>query len=208
MFLKIGLVMAITLISSIIIDTILLEDKKSVKIVINKLRNEKKYLFSFILIMLIEGAITGIMEFSSNYILLSLMLFVLYKIVIIDIKDKVINIKLFILLSIISALSLVVDNGVNLMNALLTGGLLFIAFWGISKLTKESIGMGDAMIIGVLGVIFGFQAIAGILLISSLLSSLMSVFYLIKSLKNKHKAMAFTPFIYISILILLFANNI
>lgn len=201
-------VMVITLIISILVDTILLESKKDIKIVFGKLRTDKIFLLSYIVIMLVEGIAIGIMEFSPNYILLSLMLFVLYKIVIIDIKEKVINIKLFIVLCLIAGLSIFVNNGVGLINAVVTGLSLYIAFWGISKLTREALGRGDAMIIGVLGVIFGFQAMAGILLISSLLSSITSVFYLIKSLKNKHKAMAFTPFIYISILILLVFNNI
>ena len=198
----------IAIIFSILLDTITNKEKKDIRLVLCKLRDDKKYLVISIINIVIVGFMASIMEFTSHNIILLSVIFVFFKIVIIDIESQVINMKLFIILMIISIVSLFTENVETLSNLILTGICLFVLFWIVAKVTNEAIGKGDAMLLGALGLVFGLQGMCGILLLASLLTCLVSIFFLIKSFrKNKGKTLAFTPYIYISILVLMFINN-
>ena len=206
---KIIITMLIAIVVSLLIDKFFVEKDKKIKEYLKLIKSSKVKIAEFIFITALLGIMTAIMDITVNTIFLELLIIVLFRIVVVDMKEKIIDMGLFIVLLVISVGSLFIDNGILLTNSLLTGILSFCMFFIVSKATRNAFGMGDAMILGAVGLIFGFQGLCGILIISSLLSCLVSVIYLIKGFKkNKNKEIAFTPFIFTAIVILILFNNI
>lgn len=54
-------------------------------------------------------------------------------------------------------MSLAIDNGVGILESLATGVITFLLLWGFSKVTRGAFGMGDAKVLGALGIIFGLR---------------------------------------------------
>lgn len=81
----------------------------------------------------------------------------------------------------------------------LIGGLLIgILLLGISYITRQRIGVGDGLLIMILGVYLGFEVIGVVLLYALTLSAIWSVLLLIIKKVNRHYEVAFIPFIFVS----------
>lgn len=151
------------------------------------------------------GIFSYILPKNFYSIILLLIIFILYEIILIDIKEQLINIKLIIALFIVAIVSLFINNGVTILDSLITGLVLFILLYIVSKATREALGKGDAMIFGILGFVFGYEGMISILILSSAISFVISMIYLIRGFRKK--SIAFTPCIYIALLVLIFLNN-
>lgn len=76
------------------------------------------------------------------------------------------------------------------------GGLLIgLLFIGISRLTRESLGYGDSILITILGIYIGVWNLMYVLLIAFLLSAICAVLILIKFCFHRKKALPFIPFL-------------
>ena len=133
---------------------------------------------------------------------------IFYRIMLIDYETKYINNKLFVLMALVAFASLAIDNNVSIIESIITGVVSYVLFALFSKATRGALGMGDANIFGLLGVIFGYQGIMGILMVSCVLIFIVSAFLLIKSTANKNKELPFTPYIFASLILMLIINNI
>lgn len=111
-----------------------------------------------------------------------------------DIKKKSISIYSiiggFILLFIIS----IYLNQVSIISRVAGGGigLLLLA---LNPLTKGQIGIGDGIIIGVIGICFGFTSNVSILLVALFFSALLSIVLLVLKRVDRKKTIPFIPFV-------------
>lgn len=79
------------------------------------------------------------------------------------------------------------------------GGILIgLAFFVVSKCTREAIGYGDSWLIFILGIYLGGLAILEVVLGACFLSSLFSIFYCIRKGWNKKHTIPFVPFLAIA----------
>ena len=87
-----------------------------------------------------------------------------------------------------------VGNGLSLLQGLmaLLPGIIFIA---ISKITKESMGYGDGIIVLVMGVYISPQKIVGSLMIALIFAAVWSGILLVFFRKKKHDEFPFVPFV-------------
>ena len=111
-----------------------------------------------------------------------------------DIKKKSISIYYiiggFILLFIVS-ISL---EQVSIVSRIAGGGigLLLLA---LNPLTKGQIGIGDGIIIGVIGICFGFTSNVSILLVALFFSAFISIILLVFKKVNRKQTIPFVPFL-------------
>lgn len=202
-------IIAVTILLNIILDYFILDrdNDKGNSDLISIIKNKKKIII-YLVIAILETILLIIMGAGPIFYLYYFVVLIFYRIMLIDYKTKYINNKLFILMILIAFASLAIDNGVSIKESVITGGVSYILFALFSKATKGALGMGDANIFGLLGVIFGYQGIMGILMVSCILIFIVSAFLLIKSRANKNKELPFTPYIFASLILMLIVNNI
>ncbi len=113
-----------------------------------------------------------------------------------DIKTNMISIKVssFSLAAIL--LSLLLCNRLQLLDTLYSIIPCLIIF-ALSYLTRESIGYGDALLIGIVGIGIGFNKIILICTLAFILSAISAVFLIIKK-KSGKATLPFVPFIFLS----------
>lgn len=162
---------------------------------------------SLILIIFIELILELIIGFNTFFVFYYFVIFILYKICEIDIKTKKIDSKLFIMLIVLAAMSILISNTSVISDKVLTCVISLILFVLLSKVTRNGFGMGDAKVVGVLGFILGLQGLMAVLIISSILVFIVGIVMVIKSFSNRKKDLPFTPFILFSVIVLLITNN-
>ncbi|WP_455717423.1 prepilin peptidase, partial [Anaerosporobacter sp.] len=115
---------------------------------------------------------------------------------IVDYKKKQIsNIALLIGLVIV-IVNYVVFQPITLIS--LIGGIIVgFVLLGISYITRQKIGIGDGLLIILLGANIGFEGIVFLLLYALTLSAICSAILLITKKVNRHYTIAFIPFIFI-----------
>lgn len=91
--------------------------------------------------------------------------------------------------------------------SLIGGCLLGICFMGISRLTKEAVGMGDGIVIMVLGIYAGFYKNISTLLYSSFLYALISVLLLSLKIRGRKDRIAFIPGLFAGFIIVLLGGE-
>ena len=197
-----------TLLINIVIDYFVLRKGESLFEYIKSSAKEKKTLLIYGFIILIEIILFTLMGMDIMFYMYYFVILILYRIILIDYKTTYIDNKLLIIFAVISILSLVVDNGVSLVGRILTGILSYVLLAIVSKVTDGALGMGDAKILGLLGLILGFDGLLSVLLVSSIVVFLISVVLIIKSRANKNKELPFTPYIFASLILMLIVNNI
>lgn len=197
-----------TLLLNIIIDYFILKNENDILGFIRKIPKEKNNLLVYIFSILIQMTIFIVMGINPTFYLFYFVSLIFYRIAIIDYHTKYVDNKLLALLAIISVISLGVNNNVHMIEGILTGLATYIILAVFSKITRESFGMGDAKVLGLLGVIYGFQGLMSILLVSSAIVFFVSVFLLFKSKDNKNRELPFTPYIYASLIFMIIISNI
>lgn len=197
-----------TLLINIVIDYFVLRKGESLFEYIKSSAKDKKTLLIYGFIILIEIILFALMGMDIMFYMYYFVILILYRIILIDYKTTYIDNKLLIIFSVISVLSLVVDNGVSLVGRILTGILSYVLLAIVSKVTHGALGMGDAKLLGLLGLILGFDGLLSVLLVSSIVVFLVSIVLIIKSRANKNKELPFTPYIFASLILMLIVNNI
>lgn len=81
--------------------------------------------------------------------------------------------------------------------ALLMGFLIGIIVAVISIISKGGIGMGDALILGVCGIYYGFDETFRIYFIALVMAALIGLILLIKNPQNRKRQIPFIPFIFL-----------
>ncbi|GKX67422.1 prepilin peptidase [Inconstantimicrobium mannanitabidum] len=201
-------VVLMTVVLNIIIDSLILREKEDIFEFIKSFWKEKKYIIMYSVCIILEVTLFILIGANSIFYLYYFMSLLLYRIAIIDYFTKYVENKLLLLLIITAVSSLVIDHGVKLSNAIITGGVTFLILFIMSKVTKGALGMGDAELLGILGFVLGFQGLMSILVLSSVFVFCISIFLIIKSRANKNKELAFTPFIFLALFTVLIINNI
>lgn len=205
---KISVGVGLTIVLNIIIDYFILREENDLFTFIKKIPKTKSKLYMYIVSVIIQVALISLLGVNLVGYLYYLVTLIFYRIAIIDYKTKYIDNKLFILLVIISFLSLGIDHGVPIIEGALTGVVTFLLLWLFSKVTQGAFGMGDAKVLGALGVVFGLQGLMAILIVGSVLVFCISIVLIIKSRANSKKELAFTPYLFFSLLLILILNNI
>lgn len=117
-----------------------------------------------------------------------------------DIKSKQVSLKICIIFSIIGIITGVF--GLNKSIIFFLGSVIpSIIIAVVSIITRNGIGMGDAIIIGVLGLYLGVSDIILILMMALLISGVYGCYLLIIKKKNGKDTLAFVPFILCSFII-------
>lgn len=90
----------------------------------------------------------------------------------------------------------------NVIFALLPGSILLV----ISVLTREAIGRGDVCVVGILGLMTGFDAVFVILFISMVACALCGLVFMVIKGKSKKDTLPYIPFL-LGAYLVFFANN-
>ena len=161
---KILIGIGLTILLNIIVDYFILGEGSDLFTSINDIFKTKDRLFVHISSVIIQLALISVLGVNLVGGLYYLVTLIFYRITIIDYKTKYIDNKLFVLLLIVSFMSLAIDNGVGILESLATGVITFLLLWGFSKVTRGAFGMGDAKVLGALGIIFGLRGLLAILI--------------------------------------------
>ncbi len=92
---------------------------------------------------------------------------------------------------------------INMLLGMILGGGIFLIITLVTKIIygKESMGLGDAKLMGGLGLYFGVSNIIAIVLMSFLVGAILSIILLVTKKKKINEAIPFGPFIVISCII-------
>lgn len=94
-------------------------------------------------------------------------------------------------------------NAENIIFSLIPGGVLFF----ISLLSKEAIGKGDVYLVGLLGLMTGFERISVILFISMVACAAFGSICILAKRKGKKDTLPYVPFLLGAYLTLIIMNN-
>lgn len=90
---------------------------------------------------------------------------------------------------------------------ILLGSLPGLAALGISRMTKEALGIGDAVVITALGIISGWKSTCYICLVGLILCAISGLLLIIFKKADRKTALPFIPFLMISVLIVWMLNG-
>jgi prepilin signal peptidase PulO-like enzyme (type II secretory pathway) len=119
-----------------------------------------------------------------------------------DIREKRISIIISLIFGAIGIIINIIFNQYNIISILLAMLLGFIMIL-ISKVTKEAIGIGDGIILVVMGLFTGVYNNLLILLYGLILSSIVSCFFLITKKLDKKDKIPFIPYLLAGYIIIL-----
>lgn len=90
-----------------------------------------------------------------------------------------------------------INMGINMLLGMVTGAGIFLLITWIGSLIagKEAMGFGDVKLMGALGLLFGFQNIIAIAVMSFLIGAILSIFLLVTKIKKIDEYIPFGPFI-------------
>lgn len=99
-----------------------------------------------------------------------------------------------------------INMAVNMLLGMVTGVGIFLTITIIGSMIagKEAMGFGDVKLMGVLGLIFGFQNIIAISVMSFLIGAILSIILLVSKIKKIDEYIPFGPFIIIAVFITIF----
>jgi prepilin signal peptidase PulO-like enzyme (type II secretory pathway) len=141
---------------------------------------------------------------TYQFISLEITAWLLISISITDIKCKEVNTNIIICTVILGVILLVINSNIKWYESLIglfgIGGILA----GISYITKGSIGMGDAYVIGVIGLLLGYKMAIAILLYSLVLSSILGIILMVIGKVNIKTRLPMVPFILSAFIIIQF----
>lgn len=125
---------------------------------------------------------------------------------IIDYRTKKINIPILIVGALAGLTSLFIFNEFSIWKVVLglLEGLLAI---GLSYVTREGIGYGDGLIIGVTGLILGWKTNLIVILMGVFICSITSIILLITRRADRKKRIPFVPFLAVSFLLVMFTGG-
>lgn len=89
----------------------------------------------------------------------------------------------------------------------IAGAVMGAGFFIISKITREALGYGDSVLIGILGIYLGIRELTGLLLTAFLLTAIYAAFSLMKKRFRRKTAFPFVPFLEVAYVITLAAGG-
>ncbi|SHK19275.1 Type IV leader peptidase family protein [Clostridium cavendishii DSM 21758] len=179
---------------------IIIQSFEEKKLNLSKLKDPKQYIGGGILLILELVNAYYISEFNS-FIFAYLMTIILFYISVEDIKTKEVSNKAVIAMFIVAIPSIYFINRDIVLKVLIGFLVISLVLFGISKLTKGALGMGDVKVISALTLYLGFEGSMIIVFLASFLVAIIGIFFLIKSFSNKNKEIPFIPFILIAMII-------
>ena len=85
--------------------------------------------------------------------------------------------------------------------SVLGGAALGLVFLGITILRMDAMGLGDGLVLMVVGIFLGFRESVEVMVIAVFLTAIYALFLLIVRRKDKQTEIAFIPFLFISFLL-------
>lgn len=115
---------------------------------------------------------------------------------VVDFKKKQVSNVFLLIVSGIVIINYVIFRPITMVS--LVGGILIgTVLLGISYITRQKIGMGDGLLIMILGAYLGFEGIGVVLLYALTLSAIWSGLLMIIKKVNRNYTIAFIPFIFV-----------
>lgn len=170
-------------------------------------RNKKR---GNILLLVLVNGITLLLyhkyDISNYFIVLTYIAFILILISVTDIINKEVPLDLISVSVIIGVLMFFFNPNISVREAVIgflgLGGVLIM----LSRLTRGAFGMGDSLVISVLGLFLGWQICLIILLYSFVISGLVGLVLMIFKYVNRKSTLPFVPFVLIAFLIVILGN--
>lgn len=99
-----------------------------------------------------------------------------------------------------------INMAINLLLGMIAGAGVFLVITIIGGMIagKEAMGFGDVKLMGALGLVFGFQNIIAIAIMSFLIGAILSIILLVTKIKKIDEYIPFGPFIIIAVFITIF----
>lgn len=163
-----------------------------------------------ILLLVLVNGITLLLyhkyDISNYFIVLTYIAYVLILISATDIINKEVPLDLISISVIIGVIMFFLNPNISVREAIIgflgLGGVLIM----LSRLTRGAFGMGDSLVISVLGLFFGWQMCLIILLYSFVISGLVGLVLMIFKYANRKSTLPFVPFVLIAFLIVILGN--
>lgn len=115
---------------------------------------------------------------------------------VVDFKKKQVSNVFLLIVSGIVIINYVIFRPITMVS--LVGGILIgTVLLGISYITRQKIGVGDGLLIMILGAYLGFEGIGVVLLYALTLSAIWSGLLMIIKKVNRNYTIAFIPFIFV-----------
>ena len=113
-----------------------------------------------------------------------------------DIKERSINVGMIILFAILGILC---SNAkiISIFIGIIPGILLFL----VNRLTNGQIGIGDVLVLIVVGIILGFEKTVIILMLSTLMAGIYGIIKMLIFKVNRKETMAFAPFVLLAYIV-------
>lgn len=169
-----------------------------------ELNNIKKISISLVILIgssVLVSRLYYLYDRSYYFISLLLIIFLLVLCSIKDIKDKEVCLKYIGCTIVIGCILLLLNPNITLVDSLLgivLGGLLLI----LSKITRGSIGIGDAIVIGTIGFVLGYFVAIIIFFVALVISAIYSLYLLVIKRKSKNTKIPFIPFLLLAMCIM------
>ncbi len=178
------------------------------KLKINNNRNQfiKKYLFAIAITSILTAIITFLYNrygLTNQFISMAFIAWLLISISVYDIRNHEVPIDAIILGCIIGILMVLLNPNLIWQDALIgcigIGGSLAI----ISRLTRGALGIGDAFVIGAVGLVMGYKMALAILLYGLVLSGLIGLILLTFHKVNRKTKLPLVPFLLAAYILLM-----
>lgn len=114
---------------------------------------------------------------------------------VVDFKKKQVSNVFLLIISAIVFVNYVIFRPITIIS-LIGGVVVGVVLLGISYVTRQKIGVGDGLLVMILGAYLGFEVIGFLLLYALTLSAIWSGLLLMIKKVNKHYTIAFIPFIF------------
>lgn len=114
---------------------------------------------------------------------------------VVDFKKKQVSNVFLLIISAIVFVNYVIFRPITIIS-LIGGVVVGVVLLGISYVTRQKIGVGDGLLVMLLGAYLGFEVIGFLLLYALTLSAIWSGLLLMIKKVNKHYTIAFIPFIF------------
>ncbi|WP_026475703.1 prepilin peptidase [Alkaliphilus transvaalensis] len=119
-----------------------------------------------------------------------------------DYKRLIIPNQLLILGSIVGLILLLLNKNHSLVNAIIASCIMGGLAFGVSRMTRGGLGMGDVKLLSSLGLYMGVWSLLNMTFIATALSGIVGLVLLVSGKANKKTLLPFAPFLFISAMLM------
>ena len=112
-----------------------------------------------------------------------------------DIKEQLVGNDILILGAVVGILLLPINRDYHLVNYILSGLGYMTLFAIISRVTNETIGMGDAYVLGIVGLFLGAIHTLGVLLFAVIIGGTVTLILFVLKIVGRKTTLPFIPFV-------------